>query len=141
MSQSTDGLADLAPRLNALFERVPQQAGSAQLHGNASAAKALAEMGVQVTPNHLGLLRSGRRDNPSARLLGALADLFDVPVTYFFSAEVADKIIADLDLLASLRDTEVRAILARATGTNDAANSDLVGLLRQIRRLEDSDHG
>ena len=33
---------------------------------------------------HLSHLRANRRDNPSARLLAALAELFGVPISYFF---------------------------------------------------------
>lgn len=133
------GVPHLAERLNALFERVPQP-GTTRLYNNQSAAKAISATGVSLTGTHLSLLRSGKRNNPSARLLAAIADLFDVPITYFFDAELAQKIIHDLDLLAGLRDTQVRAILARAADLNDRHNVDLQALLDQINRLEGSDN-
>lgn len=130
------GIPHLPERLNALFSRIPQRPGSPQLHTNQSAAKAISQSGVRVTSTHISLLRSGKRNNPSARLLAAIADLFDVPITFFFDAGLAERIIGELDLLAGLRDTQVRAILARATGADDHDNLDLAALIRQIRDPE-----
>lgn len=129
------GVPHLADRLNALFARVPQP-GSTHLYSNERAAKELSAKGVKVTGTHLSLLRSGKRNNPSARLLAAIADLFDVPLTYFFDEHQAATINAELDLLAGLRDTQVRGILARAAGLSDSGRASLGAILDQIRQME-----
>jgi transcriptional regulator with XRE-family HTH domain len=129
------GIPHLAERLNALFTRVPQP-GVNQLYSNDRAAKEISAKGVKVTGVYLSLLRSGKQNNPSARLLAAIADLFDVPIDYFFDDEQAAKIAAELDLLANLRDTQVRGILARTTGVSDRGIANLGALLEQIRLME-----
>lgn len=132
------GIPHLADRLNALFARVPAS-GTSQLYSNDRAAKELGDAGVKVTGSYLSLLRSGKQRNPSARLLGAIADLFDVPVTYFFDDDQAAAINAELDLLIGLRDTQVRGILTRAAGLSDRGKANLGAILDQIRQMEGLD--
>lgn len=76
---SGDGIPGLAAKLNHLFATVPAPTKSG-LYSNDSAAHALEQRGVTVSGVHISHLRSGRRDNPSARLLAALAELFGVPI-------------------------------------------------------------
>src|SRR3954464_13774078 len=83
---SEPGVAGLSPKLEHLFAVVPRPDGGR--YTNETAAQALAEAGVRVSSVHLSPLRSGRRHNPSARLLAGLAELFGVPIGYFFDSAV-----------------------------------------------------
>jgi transcriptional regulator with XRE-family HTH domain len=51
---------------------------------SAGAAEDLSAAGYTVTSGYLRQLRSGKRRNPTARLLAGIAKLFEVPITYFF---------------------------------------------------------
>src|SRR5699024_9960506 len=86
---STRAVAHLAGRLALLSRAVPLTADSATLHTSTSVVDALAEQGISVTPNHIRALRTGRRNNPSFRLLAGLADIFRVPLDYFVNDTVA----------------------------------------------------
>lgn len=135
-----DGVPHLAQRLNALFARIPPP-NSRQLYTNERAAKEITTAGVRVTGTHLSLMRSGKRDNPSARLLAAIADLFDVPITYFFDEDQARNIDSELAVLAGLRDADVRGILTRAADLSESSRANLGSVLNRIMEMENQrDH-
>lgn len=72
-----------------------------------------------ISLNYLGMLRSGERSNPTVRHLQALADFFDINPAYFIEdGQRSDAVHSDLQLLAAMRDSEVRAIAARALELN-----------------------
>lgn len=144
MAHSFDGpgpedLPDLAERLDLLFRTVPRGDGSKKLHSSASVAQALTRQGMSVTPNHIRALRTGRRGNPSFRLLVALADLFGVPLDYFVDDSVAAEIQESLDALVAIRDTGVEQVMLRAHGVSSESLGPVLALLDQIRRIEGLD--
>jgi transcriptional regulator with XRE-family HTH domain len=132
------GLPHLADRLNVLFARVPQ-AGTNQRYTNDRAAEDLTAAGVSVSGGYLSLLRSGKKNNPTARLLAAIADLFEVPITYFFDADEAERITMQLDTLVALRNAGVEGIVSRSAGVSDAGIANLAAILEQIRKMEGLD--
>ena len=135
-----EGIPGLAEKLNHLFLTVvaPTRTG---LYSNDSAAAALGEQGITVTGTHLSHLRTGRRDNPSARLLVGLSELFGVPMGYFFDPTMESKINSELDALSALRDTEVRSLMLRAQGISPQSMEHLKGILERIRDIEGLDDG
>lgn len=132
------GLPHLADRLNVLFARVPRR-GTNQPYSNDRAAEELSSAGVSVTGAYLSQLRSGKKNNPSARLLAGIAELFEVPITYFFDDEQARKIEEQLHTLVALRNTGVRGIVARSAGVSDAGIASLAAILQLLRRMEGLD--
>ena len=135
-----EGIPGLAEKLNHLFLTVtaPTRTGR---YSNDSAAAALAERGVTVTGTHLSHLRTGRRDNPSARLLAGLADLLGVPIGYFFDPTMADKINAELEALSALRDSEARSLVLLAHGISPKSMRHLKGILEHLRAIDGLDDG
>ena len=84
------GVPNLAPKLQHLFRTIPQPEGRG-FYTNDNMVQELANRGVPITVQHLSNLRNGRRDNPSARLLAEISDIFGVPISYFFDAEAVDR--------------------------------------------------
>lgn len=125
----------LATQLNHLFATVPRPGGR-DLWTNEDAAAAMTDTGVAMSAAYLSQLRTGKRDNPSARHLAAIARLFEVPMEYFFDPEVAAKIDADLRLLVAVRDAGVHTIAMRAQGLSEESLSGVAGMIEHIRRLE-----
>lgn len=103
---------DFGERLASLIGHVPPPAGTAAWT-NETIAQAVRDLGVDVTGNHIAHLRSGRRDNPSARLVGALATVFGVPVDFFFDQARAEAITEQLAALAELRGAQVMGVAGR----------------------------
>ena len=89
-----------------------------------------------VSGVHISHLRSGRRDNPSARLLAALAELFGVPIGYFFDPTMENRINAELDALTALQDSRAKSLMLRAQGVSPESMDHLEGLLERIRQIE-----
>lgn len=138
----SEGIPGLAEKLNHLFATVPAPTKSG-LYSNDTAALALEERGVTVSGVHLSHLRSGRRDNPSARLLAALADLFGVPIGYFFDDTMESQINAELDALIAFRDSRAKGLMMRAQGVSPESMEHLEAILERIRKIEglDTDGG
>ena len=126
------GVPGLAPKLEHLFAAVPRPDGGR--YTNESAAQALGEAGIRVSSVHLSHLRSGRRNNPSARLLAGLAELFGVPIAYFFDAAIEEQVNDELSTLIALHDTRVKGLMLRAQGLNRQNFQKLERVLDQIRR-------
>ena len=77
----------LAARLNALFEDYPNPA-TGKPWTNEEAAAAITAAGTPLSAPYLSQLRTGARQNPSARHMFALARLFGVPTDYFIDDEM-----------------------------------------------------
>ncbi len=135
MADREGGLPDLAARLDHLFKTVPQPGGRG-LWSNEQASVELARHGTPMSAAYLSQLRNGKRDNPSARHLNALAALFAVPISYFFDAETAEKINNDLKLLSAIRDSDVQAIALRAHGLSREGLASVKGIIDHIRKVE-----
>lgn len=135
MADSDGGMPDLAERLDHLFRTVPRPGGRG-LWSNEQASVELARQGTAMSAAYLSQLRNGKRDNPSARHLNALASLFAVPISYFFDRDTADKINNDLRLLSAIRDSDVQAIALRAHGISPEGLASVKGIIDHIRKVE-----
>lgn len=135
---SSDGIPGLAEKLEHLFTTVPAPTKSG-VYSNDSAAAALEALGVTVSGVHLSHLRSGRRDNPSARLLAALAELFGVPYSYFFDSATEDKINAELDALAAIRNSRAKSMMLRVQSVSPKSLEFLETTLEHLLEIEGRD--
>jgi transcriptional regulator with XRE-family HTH domain len=132
MSESSAGIPDLAAKLQHLFRTIPRPDGQGW-YTNEVMVQAVADQGVQLTVQHLSSLRNGRRNNPSARLLAAIAAVFGVPVDYFFDADEERRVNEDLQTLTQLR----RVGGLRLRGDIDPKGLlELLDALQQIRQME-----
>lgn len=83
MRPTEAGMPGLADRLNELFRTVFRP-GTTELWNNETAAWEISRTGPPVSAAYLSQLRTGKRLNPSARHLAALAGIFQVPMESFF---------------------------------------------------------
>lgn len=128
----------LSDKLDHLFQVVRPTKGE---YTHEQVAKAIEERGgPTISASYLWQLRKGLRDNPTKKHLEALADYFGVPPAYFFDEAAAERIDAELDLLASIRDADVRHVALRASGLSTQtlkAITDMIERARQLEGLED----
>ncbi|GAA3969684.1 helix-turn-helix domain-containing protein [Actinomadura viridis] len=93
--------------------------------------------GEKVSHNTLWKLRTGKHDNPTKRVLEALAAFFGVTPSYFFDDEVSRSIEGQIELLAVLRDTGVRGAHLRSFLQLPPEAQQMVGeLIESTARLE-----
>lgn len=141
MTKAAAGSArSLADRLNWLFETVLRPDG--RRHTNKEVAQFCRERtGESFSPEYVSQLRKGQRDNPTKRNLEALAAFFEVSPAYFFDDEESERIRAQMDLAAALRDDDVRAVALRDLTANLRDNagrmsvSDLQLITDMIRSI------
>lgn len=124
----------LAERLNHLLATTAVPGGKPLT--TRELAQKVTEAGHQVSHTYVARLLNGQTDDPSLRCLQALAKVFGVPAAYFVDDATADKVNADLELLAALRDGDVRFIALGARGLSPGSQETVMNVIRQVRMLE-----
>lgn len=125
----------LAAKLNRLFSTVAPRGGGEYTYEDV--AEAIRNKGgPTISATYLWQLRKGLRDNPTKRHLEALAGFFGVPPAYFFDSAEAERIDAELALLAALRDGPVRQIAMRANGLSAKSLEAITEMVDRVRELE-----
>ncbi|WP_207400927.1 helix-turn-helix domain-containing protein [Actinomadura roseirufa] len=131
-----DGVPPLARKIDYLFRRMhPSGRGPYSLQEAATKVEELT--GEKISHNTLWKLRTGKHDNPTKRVLEALASFFGVPPSYFFDDEVFRAVEEQIELLTLLRDTGVRTAHLRSFLQLSPEAQQLVGaLIESTARLE-----
>ena len=128
----------LADKLDYLLRAIRRR-GEGE-HSYEEVAKALrGKGGPTISATYIWQLRKGIRDNPTKHHIEALAEFFGVSPAYFFDDEAADRISQELELLASLRDAEVRELAMRAFGLSSDSLAAIRGMVERVRTLEGLD--
>ncbi len=116
----------LAGQLNTLLDVVAAESGNRYTFPEIKAA--MAERGVHISRQRWHYMRAGTGPmTTDVALLDALADFFGVPVAFLTDAEaeVPQRVAAQLDLLRTLREAEVKNFAARAL-TGDLSTETLL---------------
>lgn len=91
---------------------------------------------VTISASAIQQLRTGKNSNPKMETVRALASFFGVPAGYFFEEEVAERTRAEIEVVAAMRDQEVRRVALRANGLSTSSLQMLNAVIDQARRLE-----
>lgn len=134
MSGQSPTRRTFADKLNHLFA-VVHPASRAEF-SNVEVADAITDTGVTISPSYIWHLRRGDRDNPTLKHVEALAAFFKVDVTYFLDDAVTNRVDAELQVIAAMRDAGVRRIALRASGLSEGALTAIAGLVDNARSLE-----
>ncbi|MER5183280.1 helix-turn-helix domain-containing protein [Streptomyces sp. NPDC002896] len=127
--------ATLADRLDRLFTTVhPKGRGPYSYEEVASGIRR--QGGPTISASYIWQLRTGAKDNPTKRHLEALSGFFGVKPAYFFDDEESEKIAAELDALAAMRDAGVRSVALRASGLSDKSLKIISEFIERARELE-----
>jgi transcriptional regulator with XRE-family HTH domain len=136
MGADQDRRGVIAARLDHLFATVhPRGRGPYTLREVAQAINAEAGENL-ISVSYLSYLRAGRRSEPSASRLAAIARFFGVPVSYFTSDEKAEETDQQLAIAEALRDSELLGITLRAAGLSPRSLKAIRGMVEQARELE-----
>jgi transcriptional regulator with XRE-family HTH domain len=127
--------ATLADRLDRLFVTVhPKGRGPYSYEEVASGIRR--QGGPTISASYIWQLRTGAKDNPTKRHLEALSGFFGVKPAYFFDDEESERIAAELDALAAMRDAGVRSVALRASGLSDKSLKIISEFIERARELE-----
>ncbi|MFY1632345.1 helix-turn-helix domain-containing protein [Solwaraspora sp. WMMB335] len=127
--------ASLASRLNHLFERIRRPDGKPYSYEQVAEA-IRSQQGVAVTHTYLWRLHKGRSDNPTIKVLIALATFFNVPVTYFLDSQAAGQVDEVMDRVALLHDAGVARLAFRAAGLSAPSLETLATMADLARKIE-----
>jgi hypothetical protein len=72
-------------------------------------------------------------------LLAAIADLFGVPIGYFFNPELEERVTAELGALAAMKDARAKGLMRRAQGLSPESLDNLEAIMDRLRRIEGLD--
>jgi transcriptional regulator with XRE-family HTH domain len=134
MAKQVPAPRTLAEKIDHLFTVVHPAQGE---YTHEQVAKAIEEAGgPTISATYLWQLRKGQRDNPTKRHLEALSSFFGVPASYFFDEETTAAVDAELELLAGMRDPQVRQLATRAAGLSPDTLKTLLGMVERARQLE-----
>ncbi|MFJ4868534.1 Secondary metabolite protein [Streptomyces sp. NPDC088757] len=95
-----------------------------------------ATSGVAISASAIQQLRTGTNTNPKMQTIRALAGFFGVSPGYFFDEEEAERQRAEIQVVAAMRDQDVRRVALRASGLSASSLSMLNTVIDQARRLE-----
>ncbi|MFF8769641.1 hypothetical protein [Kitasatospora sp. NPDC015120] len=105
----------LGQRIEYLFATVQPLGRRYTLQEVADGIRAAARPGEpKLSVGRLWMLVKGRAGNPTVGTLRALGEFFGVPQAYFIDDEVADRVAAQLALIAAMRANDVRSVALRA---------------------------
>ena len=126
----------LADRLDHLFRTVhPRDRGPFTPAEIAEAINAAAGEKV-ISSTYVWQLRTGRRDNPTQKHLSALAAFFGVSPMYFFQDTEADRGAVPPELVAALKNDDVRDMALRAAGLSERALRAIRDMIENARAVE-----
>lgn len=126
----------LAEKVDHLFRTAKPPTGKDEYTHEQVAAALREAGGPTISATYVWQLRKGIRDNPTKAHLEALAAFFGVAPSYFFDEESAERIEAELDLLAAMRDPAVRSIALRVSDLSTGSIRAILGMVEQARRME-----
>lgn len=127
--------SDLAAKLNTLFDTMHPR-GAAPLSNYAAARGIKQKTGINITPQYLGQLRTGKKSNPTMKNLKAIAEYFGVSARYLLEPGPNAEIESQLEMLRAMREAGVSGIAARAAGLSPEARRDIAAILDRARALE-----
>lgn len=92
--------------------------------------------GVAISASAIQQLRTGTNTNPKMQTIRALAGFFGVNPGYFFDEEEAKRQRAEIQVVAAMRDKDVRRVALRANGLSTSSLRMLAAVIDQARLLE-----
>ena len=133
----------LADRLDYLFRMVHPKDRGPYTPAEVTGAVNQAAGERVISSTYVWQLRTGRRDNPTQKHLSALAAFFGVSPMYFFEQAEADRGAVPPELVAALKDNDVRDMALRAAGLSERslrAIRDMIESARAVEGLAAEDH-
>lgn len=85
-----------------------------------------------ISASYIYMLRRGERPNPTKSHIEGLAAFFGMPPAFFFDEELGTRMSEELELLAALRDSNVRAITTRTAELTDDARRSVLAIVREL---------
>jgi len=126
-----------ANQLNKLFDRAEVKLT------NLAVVSAMSKNGCSISTPYMSQLRAGVRTNPSAPVVNALAEVFGVPLDYFYNSnaiadlrdteDIDETVEADAAVVEGLLDERLRRLLTLSLGLSSRSVNLLTDLSSRLR--------
>ncbi len=124
-------MSTLAEKIDHLFKQFTRPDGREYTYQDVELGT-----GKAITDTYVWKLRSGQATNPSYRVLKALSDFFEVPVSYFFGEEVAPDYLQQMQLASQLHKAGVANIALRASGLDERGRQAILDMIEYVRKAQ-----
>ena len=124
----------VAQRLDLLFRIASQKAGKKIGAGTVADGINAAAGEKVIEQSYIWQVRTGRKDNPSYKVLAQLAGYFGVHPAFFFPDDAENAI--DPDVQVALRDERIRNLVLLAVGLSDPSIEAVTMIAKNSRSLE-----
>ena len=125
----------IAKRLQYLFESKRRPDGKRYSYREVLAAIDAAG-GPSMSIGYLSQLVTGARTNPMMDAVQALAQFFEVPLSYFDAHENTAETNAQLKLVAALQHAGVQDVAMRTVGLPPESIDLILGMIDRVRQVE-----
>jgi transcriptional regulator with XRE-family HTH domain len=128
--------ATLAAKLDYLFRVMRPKGGGEYTYREVAQQINDSGTATTISASYLWQLRRGEKTNPTIKHIEAIAKFFGVPPSYFLDDTAAEQITAQLELLAAMRDNDVREIATRVSDLSPNALKMIKNVIENARELE-----
>ncbi|HDQ73062.1 MAG TPA: hypothetical protein ENN19_13355 [Chloroflexi bacterium] len=126
----------VADKIDSLFRNFPKDSDGTEY----SYRDVEAGTGGAVTATTVWKLRTGHIQRPSYRVIEAICQFFDVPISYFSSEKPpSEEYLKNLRLARRFRRTMVKEAALQISDLDDAAIQDLLGMIKYIRAAQQAE--
>ena len=135
MADSAAPNASLGQRIQALYDRAKRDGRKVNDY---RVAREIEERygDVGLSRAYMHQLRTGERDNPTKKVLEALAGYFEVPVAYFLEDTAAERIAEQLDTLHRLKNSHLMDLAGRLSSLSPSSQQAVTAMIDQFSALE-----
>lgn len=135
MSDNPAPAASLGERIQALYDRAKREGRKVNDY---RVAREIEERygDVGLSRAYMHQLRSGERDNPTKKVLEALAAYFEVSVAYFLEDAAAGHIAEQLDTLHRLKNSHLMDLAGRLSSLSPSSRQTVTALIDQFSAME-----
>ena len=124
-------LTDIAEKLDCLFQEFKNPQGKEYTYQEIEEGT-----GRAVTSTYVWKLRTGKASNPGFRVLKALSEFFQVPVSYFFEDDVSPDYLQEMKLASQLRKQGVAQIALRASDLDARGQQAVLEMIEYVRKAQ-----
>jgi transcriptional regulator with XRE-family HTH domain len=128
--------ATLAAKLDYLFRVMRPKGGGEYTYREVAQQINDSGTATTISASYLWQLRRGEKTNPTIKHIEAIAKFFGVPPSYFLDDTAAEQITAQLELLAAMRDNDVREIATRVSDLSPNTLKMIKNVIENARQLE-----
>ena len=85
--------------------------------------------GRKITASYIGKLRRGEQENPAWDVISVLAQVFDVPITFFYQQQMNEDELERIKIAAILQEERVGEIALKARNLSPAQRQTILDVI------------